>query len=295
MKRYFTILILSLAISVVISAKPYAIKDIPNVQLADRSRYTTSPDGILSAGAISEIDRICDSLHTAGIAQVAVVAVRDIASDDVFTFAHQLFSSWGVGSEKNNNGLGILLVLDKREIRFVTGYGLEGVLPDAICKRIQQQYMVGPLGDGDYDKGMIDGVKAVSSLLSSGELPAVVEDELSLSEILAIVGTVVGIIILMILILYFVNREAHRCPVCKKCHLKLTDSQIIANTISYRLVANTFVCPDCNHTFVRQSRISKLPVVMVGGGRGRGGFGGGSIGGGFGGGRFGGGGAGSRF
>ena len=80
------------------------------------------------------------------------------------------------------------------------------------------------------------------------------------------------------------------------CHLKQTDSQVIANTISYQLIAKTFVCPDCNHKIVRQSRISKHPVVMTGGGHGRGGgFGGGSIGGGFGGGHFGGGGAGSRF
>ena len=126
MKRLFTAMILLLTVSVGISAKPYAINDIPNVQLADCSRYTSSPDGILSEGAVAEIDRICDSLHTAGIAQIAVVAVRDIASDDVFTFAHKLFSSWGVGSEKNDNGLGIILVLDKREIRFVTGYGLLG-------------------------------------------------------------------------------------------------------------------------------------------------------------------------
>ena len=295
MKRLFTALILLLTISVGISAKPYSINDIPNVQLADRSRYTSSPDGILSEGAVAEIDRICDSLHTAGIAQIAVVAVRDIASDDVFTFAHRLFSSWGVGSEKNDNGLGIILVLDKREIRFVTGYGLEGVLPDAICKRIQQNYMVGPLGDGDYDKGMVDGVKAVASLLTSGDLPAVEEDELSASELAAMIGTTLGIVLLMLLVLYLVNREAHRCPKCRKCHLKQTNSQVIANTISYQLVAKTFVCPDCNHKIVRQSRISKLPVVMTGGGHGRGGFGGGSIGGGFGGGRFGGGGAGSRF
>ena len=290
MKRLFTALILTLTMSVGISADPYALKDIPNVQLADRSRYTTSPDGILSEEAVTEIDRICDSLHTAGIAQIAVVAVRDIASDDVFTFAHRLFSSWGVGSKENDNGLGIILVLDKREIRFVTGYGLEGVLPDAICKRIQQEYMVGPLGDGDYDKGMVDGVKAVASLLTSGELPAV-EDDLSVSDI----SSITAIVLLIILILYLIDRRAHRCPKCRKYHLKHTRSQIIKDTPTYQLVDRIYFCPDCKHTTVRQIRISKSAVVTTGGGSGRGGFGGGSIGGGFGGGRFGGGGAGSRF
>ena len=172
MKRIVVILALILATFEFASARPYQVDEIPNVQLSNRHRYTSNPDKILSAEAVREIDLACDSLRTKGIAQIAVVAVRDIASDDVFTFAHELFSSWGVGLDKADNGLGIILVLDKREIRFVTGYGLEGVLPDAICKRIQQQYMVEPLGRGDYDIGMTAGVAAVANLLSNGELPA---------------------------------------------------------------------------------------------------------------------------
>ena len=123
---------LFIAICAVANAKPYTISEVPNMQLADRHCYTSNPDGILSNEAVQAIDIACDSLRTKGVAQVAVVAIRDIASDDVFSFAHELFSSWGVGNKQADNGLGIILVLDKREIRFVTGYGLEGVLPDAI-------------------------------------------------------------------------------------------------------------------------------------------------------------------
>ena len=264
------------------------------MQLYDRHRYTSNPDGILSAEAVRAIDLACDSLRTKGLAQIAVVAVNDIASDDVFSFAHQLFSSWGVGNEKADNGLGILLVLDKREIRFVTGYGLEGVLSDAVCKRIQQRYMVEPLGNGDYDKGMVDGVAAVAALLSSGELPTRADDEVTGAEIAAIFGTMIAFFVLFTLLAYFINRAAHRCPKCGKHHLQIADTHIVKNARSYKIIDQTFTCPDCGHTLTKRTRQEKPSIILTGGG-GRGGFGGGGFGGGFGGGSFGGGGAGSRF
>ena len=295
MKRFISLLALFIAIYTVAIAKPYTINEVPNVQLADRHRYISNPDNLLSAEAVRAIDLACDSLRTKGIAQIAVVVVNDIASEDVFTFAHELFSSWGVGSGKSDNGLGIILVLDKREIRFVTGYGLEGVLPDAICKRIQQRYMVAHLGQGDYDKGMVDGVAAVASLLSSGELPASAEEEISDTEVIAIFGLTFAIFVALILIATLIYRAAHRCPKCGKCHLKQANSQIVQDTRSYRLIAQTFICPDCGHSLIRHNRVDKTPVVIIGGGNRGGGFGGGGFGGGFGGGSFGGGGAGSRF
>ncbi len=295
MKRFISLLALFIAICAVAIAKPYSVSDVPNVQLADRHRYTSNPDGILSAEAVRAIDLACDSLRTKGVAQVAVVAIRDIASNDVFTFAHELFSSWGVGLDKSDNGLGIILVLDKREIRFVTGYGLEGILPDAVCKRIQQRYMVGPLGAGDYDKGMIDGVAAVATLLSSGELPTTNEDDLTEGEILALFGAMFIFFALLVVLVFFIYRAAHRCPKCGKYHIKHTNSQIVKNARTFQLIDQTFVCPDCGHSFIKHVRHEKTPVVIVGGGGSRGGFGSGGFGGGFGGGSFGGGGAGSRF
>ena len=43
----------------------------------------------------------------------------------------------------------VLLVLDRRRVEFITGYGLEGVLPDVVCWKIQQNNMLAPLSEGD--------------------------------------------------------------------------------------------------------------------------------------------------
>ena len=148
--RNIAILCLLLACALPALAGTYRADEIPNVQRMDRRRYVSDPDGILSPAAVAHIDSVCASLRERGLAQVAVVAVDDIAGGDTFSFAVDLFRSWGVGSAKSNNGLGILLVKDLREIRFVTGGGLEGILPDALCKRIQLNYMLPAFREGGY-------------------------------------------------------------------------------------------------------------------------------------------------
>ena len=103
MKRIVVILALILATFEFASARPYRVDEIPNVQLSNRHRYTSNPDKILSAEAVREIDLACDSLRTKGIAQIAVVAVRDIGLlvkivDKIgafFTYWSKIVDKWG--------------------------------------------------------------------------------------------------------------------------------------------------------------------------------------------------------
>lgn len=73
------------------AARPYGVEEIPNVQVGNRYRFTSNPDGVLSPSAVAEIDSLCYSLRHRALAQVAVVAVEDIRGDDLFSFAHTLF------------------------------------------------------------------------------------------------------------------------------------------------------------------------------------------------------------
>jgi uncharacterized protein len=136
MNRRIYLLLVAMAMLVGVAeagAKSYEVKDVPNVQLQDSRRFVSNPDGILSGEAVARIDSLCYSLRERGIAEVVIVAIDDIKSGDVFSFSQQLFTSWGVGDEALDNGLGILLVKDMREVRFHTGYGLGGVLTGAMC------------------------------------------------------------------------------------------------------------------------------------------------------------------
>lgn len=293
MKRLLTTIIAILAISASVFAGKYTVKDIPNVQLADATAYTSNPDNILSPAAVAAINKACDSLHTAGKAQIAVVVVEDIDSDDLFSFAHTLFSEWGVGGREADNGLGVILVTEKREIRFVTGYGLEGILTDAMCKRIQQRYMVEHLAKGDYDSGMVNGIAAIAQVISA-DGHTYIDDDLSEDELAQFITVFTLFIIIIIALAVLFVWLSRKCPKCGKHTLKMTHTEKLASNRKYDLMEYHYHCSTCGHSKRKQEKIYKQSGgIYVGGGRG--GFGGSSFGGGFGGGSFGGGGAGSRF
>lgn len=307
MKRIFRLLpLLAVFFAALLAVRPaaahaYTAEEIPNVQLSDRNRFTTNPDNILSTEAVARIDSICLSLRHRAIAQVAVVAVREIDGEP-FDFAMELFSKWGVGRAENDNGLGILLVEEAREIRFVTGRGVEGVLTDALCKRIQLEYMLPRFRDGDYSAGMVAGLEAVDRVLSGSELDTGGTDDFE-EELpgWAIAGLMLFLLLMILCGIAAVWSAMPHCPQCKSRKVEILSSQVVERTICGATIERVMHCTKCGLNFRQTFRDengnrrngSRGGGMWMGGG----GFGGGggSLGGGFGGGSFGGGGAGSRW
>ena len=305
MKRL--ILILSFALcTTIVFAKRYSIDDVPNVQLSSRYSFTSNPDNILSNEAVARIDSICYDLRHRGIAQAAVVAIDDIKGDDVFEFAYELFSSWGVGND-SDNGIGILLVEQEREIRFITGYGVEGTLPDAICKRIQTQYMLPHFRRGNYSEGMVAGMEALRNVLNGSELDAGGNDDYAEedTEVIWVFLIFASMMFVFIVIILLVHRASLKCPTCKQIALQKDSSRIVSRSAGVVVYEDTYVCSKCGTSIKRTRRAgdSSSPggghrgggTIIGGGGFGGNFRGGGSFGGGWGGGSFGGGGAGSKW
>ena len=300
MKRFFAIF-LFLILCIDLAAREYSVEDIPNVQISNRYRFTSNPDGILSDWAVAKIDSICYDLRHRGIAQTAVVAVSEIDSDDVFDFAYELFSEWGVGSS-SNSGIGVLLVEEAREIRFVTGYGVEGALPDAICKRIQTSYMLPHFRNGDYSSGMVAGLEAIRAVLNGSELDVGGNDDYVDDDDEAALAMVVFFVLVIIgsaIVVLIVDRASRKCPRCQQLTLQKDSVRVVSRDFGVTNYEDTFVCTNCGHSLKRKRQDYDAshnnrgggPIIMGGGGF----RGGGSIGGGWGGGSFGGGGAGSRW
>lgn len=193
MKRLISIsLFLCLLLSVQ-AQKVYTTDNIPKVHLQNKMRYVCNPDGILSQAACDSIDRMLYALEQQTGIETVVAVVPSIGNDDCFDFAHRLLNEWGVGKKGKNNGLVILLVTDQRCIQFYTGYGLEGDLPDAICKRIQTRDMIPYLKDGNWDAGMVAGVRAVCGRLD-GSMVNDTDDEEDIS-FFGILAAVIGFFI----------------------------------------------------------------------------------------------------
>lgn len=302
MKRSITTILFCLTLNLITWAQTvYTTDNLPNVHLQDKTRYTTDPENILTPEARNSIDRMLYQLEQKTGIQSVVAVVPSIGEEDCFDFCHQLLNKWGVGQKGKDNGLIILLVTDQRCIQFYTGYGLEGPLPDAICKRIQTRDMIPYLKDERWSEGMEAGIRATCAHLDGSAPVGAPDKENNDSPSLGfILLGVFGLLGVALLIGIMAQYAASRCPQCGQHKLQRTSSQLIARRAGIKTEEVTYVCRNCGHRVVRRQqsydenyrgRGGGGPVIFGGGG----GFSGGGFGGSFGGGSGGGGGAGSRF
>ena len=277
-------------------ADAYTVSDVPNVHLSDRRLYTSDPSGILSPAARDTVDAICARLDRQTGIEAAVVMLPSIGDADVFGFAQDLFRRWGLGKKDKDNGVLVLFVADCRQIRIHTGYGLEGVLTDAMCKRIQTRLMVPAFRRSDWDTGMVQGMRGISEVLDGSMRPDGAAD----GDFGDGMVVLVAFVVIMIVLIYALGYVRRRCPRCHKSALKLVSSEKLLLQDGRRIRRDTFVCSNCGNTVVRDTVLDDpndnsgsgiatgiLLGSMLGGGR----SGGGSFGGSFGGGSSGGGGA----
>ncbi|MDF9830815.1 TPM domain-containing protein [Parabacteroides sp. PF5-6] len=282
----------------------YKLKTIPNTRLTDRNNHVSNPDGILLPADVLYINQALQLLEDSLGIEVAVVAVESIGQNDARQFATDLFQLWGLGKAKEDNGLLIQLITEptQRSIVFETGYGLEGVLPDAICYRIQQNYMIAELRAGNYSAGLLNGVMAVKDYLLASDYERVQmvgaeegEDAVPFYIFLLITA---GFPLLILVVSVWAYKYKHRKRICPNCGQK-TFAYVrreIVTQASYRaegLAVDIYRCTHCGHTDRKNHILSKLHQstgpVIIGSGGSFGSGGGGSFGGGFGGGSWGGG------
>lgn len=282
------------------SVKEYkSVDDVPNVRLTDVRRYVSDPTSILSPAATDTIDAILGRLEKSTGIETAVVMLPSIGENDIFDFSTSLLRKWGIGKKKSNNGLLILFVMDQHKVRFATGYGIEGTMTDAMSKRIQMQYMVPAFKQSDWNKGMVDGVRATAKVLDGSMKPEAADSDTDTGDILFSIGIIVGIVLLVM----FVSSIMQRCP---KCHKRSAMKQMGVEVLRVstgkgrrkRIRRTTYVCQYCGHMMTKDEDIDDnsdnaaasgfiLGSMLGSGGRG----GGGSFGGSFGGGSTGGGGS----
>ena len=301
-KNLIYIFLCLLFCSLPLVAKDYTVKEVPMVHLQNKYRYVSNPDGIISPEAEKEMDQLLYHLEQKTGIQTLVAVLSGIEGGDCFEFAYQLGRQNGIGQKGRDNGLVILLSTKERCVQFVTGYGLEGVLPDITCKRIQDEYMLKYFRNNDWNAGMVSGVRAVVALLDGSMENIPNKDKRNMLNEFPF--------ILLIFIVLFIGGGifsyfANRCPKCKKRNtLQRVSSRVISRQNGVITSEVVYICTHCGHQVIKQEdsqddnyvgpRRGGGGIFFGGGGfghRGGGGFSGGS----FGGGDFGGGGSGSRF
>ena len=86
--------------------------------------------------------------------QVAVITVTSLDGYGVEEVAHKFLRDWGVGRKGKNNGVVILAAIQDRKINIQTGLGMEGILPDLVCRRIISNHIIPAFKQQHYFEGL---------------------------------------------------------------------------------------------------------------------------------------------
>lgn len=148
-------------------AQEYTPEQVPNVQLQDARLFVSDPTGHIGDEDKQRINHTIATLRDSLSVEMAVVILPQIKDNDPERFAHDLFQLWGIGKKADNNGLLLLYVYQQpgRAIRFEVGYGLEGILTDALTSQISRKYIIPHILEGRVGQGILEGTQVVRHLL----------------------------------------------------------------------------------------------------------------------------------
>ena len=103
--------------------------------------------------------------------QIAVLIVPTTQPETIEQYAIRVAEQWKLGRKGIDDGVLLLVALKDRAVRIEVGYGLEGVLPDAIAKRIIEEYIIPRFKQGDIAGGIMAGVERIMRVIEGEPLP----------------------------------------------------------------------------------------------------------------------------
>jgi len=98
-------------------------------------------------------------------AEIAVLTVYSTYDVDIYDFTLETFREWGIGKKDKNNGVFIVIAKNDRKWRIMTGYGVEGTLPDSLVKKIGENCFPENFKNEEYFKGIELAIKDMGKLL----------------------------------------------------------------------------------------------------------------------------------
>jgi uncharacterized protein len=126
---------------------------------------------VLSPATEQRVEALCAQVDQKAKAQIAVVTVNSIESNDggeesIEEFATALEDKWKVGAKGTDRGVLMLFVMKPRGGRIEVGYGLEGILNDAKVGDIGRT--MGPAArQNDYNTAIPLGVSEVAQVIAA--------------------------------------------------------------------------------------------------------------------------------
>ncbi len=161
------------ALAVVLTAAglafvPAAGADVPIPSLKTR---VTDLTNTLTAEQKGALEQKLGAFEVRKGSQVAVLMLASTKPEEIEQYSIRLAEAWKIGRKGTDDGVILVVAKDDRRLRIEVGYGLEGVIPDAIAKRVISEVITPKFKTGDFYGGISDGLDRIVKLIDGEKLP----------------------------------------------------------------------------------------------------------------------------
>jgi len=117
---------------------------------------------VVSATTAAQLNQTLENFERQSSEQIVVAVFPKMQSDSsIEDYTVRVARAWQVGQKDKNNGAVLFVFVQDHKMFLQVGYGLEGVLPDALCKRIIDEQISPRFRAGDFDGGLTAGVQSI--------------------------------------------------------------------------------------------------------------------------------------
>jgi len=120
---------------------------------------------LLSPEAETALTAKLEALERDTSNQLVVVTIDSLQDREIEEYGYQLGRAWGIGQAEDDNGVLLIVAPEERKVRIEVGYGLEGVLTDALSALIIHNEILPSFREGYFERGIQQGVTAIDAQL----------------------------------------------------------------------------------------------------------------------------------
>ena len=126
------------------------------------AKYFNDYAGVTAANNAAQLNQTLENFEKETSSQIVVAVFPKMQTDSsIEDYTVRVARAWQVGQKDVNNGAVLFVFIQDRKMYIQVGYGLEGVLPDALCKRIIEDEIKPHFKAGDYTSGLMAGVQSI--------------------------------------------------------------------------------------------------------------------------------------
>ncbi|EIF32173.1 beta-propeller domain-containing protein, methanol dehydrogenase [Burkholderia sp. Ch1-1] len=160
--------LLALVIGVALCGSSGAMAQVAVPPLTAR---VTDQTGTLTSDQVSEIEQTLQAFESRKGTQIAVLIVPTTEPETIEQYSLRVVDQWKLGRKKVDDGALLIVAKNDRTLRIEVGYGLEGVLNDAISNRIISEIIVPRFREGDFSGGITAGIDQMIRVADGESLP----------------------------------------------------------------------------------------------------------------------------